>query len=199
MSSKGSQRGRWWKLDASALAVALLLTGGVYMVGYKPLLDRHAQVARQQQELITAQQELKKLDLTRTSLKSQLLKVNQAVEAGTLRLQGLSHLNQRVAAITALAQDHALRVDEVQPGAVTGHEYYDAVPIHLAGSGQYRQCAAFLHTLGERFIDTAVAAFEINGFVDQPDRPADFTFTLTWHAAPSVSPASATAEVPTGE
>jgi len=72
----------------------------------------------------------------------------------------------------------------MRPGVIAESADYQAVPILIAGSGTYPNCAKFLHKLRHTFPDTAVRSFETTNNSASPDSPAaTFQFELTWHAA----------------
>jgi len=61
---------------------------------------------------------------------------------------------------------------------------YQTVPILIARSGTYPNCAKFLHRLRKEFPDTAVRSFETTNNSSSPDNPtATFQVELVWHAA----------------
>ncbi|MBI1367841.1 MAG: type 4a pilus biogenesis protein PilO [Planctomycetes bacterium] len=174
-----------WQIDAAALGACLLLTGAVYFVGLKPMLDRETERASQQERLIDLHSQSAQLATHLNDSRATLTRMRKKIEDSAIQLQSTAHLNKRLADVTALATECGLQVNEIQPGSITRGERYETVPINLAGTGYYSACANFLHRLQAAFPDTGVSAFEMTGKPADPKQPAGFTFNLIWYAAPT--------------
>jgi Tfp pilus assembly protein PilO len=99
--------------------------------------------------------------------------LHRAAAHNTLTLQPASEINQRLAALTALAGHSGLSLDELHQGqASESTPHYQTLTIHLSGNGTYRACATFLHALHEQFPDTGLQSLDAT----RPD-PATATTT----------------------
>jgi Tfp pilus assembly protein PilO len=182
------------RIDAVGVVVGLLLTGAVFMLGVKPVLDREADRAAQRQAVSDQQREADRVTATLTVMRNNLGKFREAVQASSIQLRNTSYLNQRVGEITALATAAGLQVDEVVPGSVSAAGRYDMVPIELAGSGAFAACAKLLNELHGAFPDVGVSSLEIAGKPAAPMEPATYRIGLTWYAAPRPAAATASAQ-----
>lgn len=173
------------KVYVAGAIVCLGLSAGTYFVGVRPAIARHGEQSTRQADLRDARQKAAELLGTRNSTQTQLNAVNEALKRQSLRLRPASTVNQRLASLTELAtRECQLVIDEMRPGVVVESADSQAVPILIAGSGTYPNCAKFLHKLRQTFPDTAVRSFETTNNSASPDRPAaTFQFELTWHAA----------------
>ncbi len=172
------------RIDAGGLVVGLLLTGVVFMLGVKPVLDREADRAAQRHAVSDQQREADRVTATLTVMRNNLVKFREAVQASSIQLRNTAYLNQRVGEITSLATSAGLQVDEVMPGSVTSGDRYDMVPIELAGTGGFAACAKLLDELHTAFPDVGVSSLEIIGKPAAPHEPATYRIGLTWYAAP---------------
>lgn len=180
-------RWRHWPIDLGGLAVIALITAAAYIVTLKPILDAEAERIAREKHIDAQTTKETQLTSTLTVMRNQLLKMREAIDDSAIQLQSVSHLNRRLAAVTELAAEAGLQVNEIQPGGVVHGEQYETVPIQLAGSGDYPRCAEFINLLHQRHPDTGVAAFELRGDPKSPNTPASFTLSLVWYAAPTVT------------
>lgn len=173
------------KIYAGGGVVCAALAAGAYLFGVRPAMARHEVQASRQFELRAARQKAAGLLGQRNNAQNQLIAADEALRNQTLRLQPASTVNQRLAALTEMAtRECGLTIDEMRPGAPADGADSQTVPILIAGSGTYPNCAKFLHRLRKTFPDTAVRSFETTNNSASPDVPsATFQFELTWHAA----------------
>jgi Tfp pilus assembly protein PilO len=166
-------------------AVCAALTVGTYLFGVRPAVARYDEAVARQLELNAARQKAANLLGVRNSTQSQLNAVNEALKSRTLRLEPASTVNQRLSKLTDLAtRECQLVIDEMRPMPPADGPDYQTVPILIAGSGTYPNCAKFLHRLRKDFPDTAVRSFETTNNSSSPDNPtATFQVELVWHAA----------------
>jgi Tfp pilus assembly protein PilO len=166
-------------------AVCAALTAGAYLFGVRPAVARYDEHVARQLELKAARQKAANLVGVRNNTQSQLNAVNESVKNLTLRLEPASTVNQRLSKLTDLAtRECQLVIDEMRPMPPADGPDYQTVPILIAGSGTYPNCARFLHRLRQAFQDTAVKSFETTNNSSSPDNPtATFQVELVWHAA----------------
>jgi Tfp pilus assembly protein PilO len=172
------------KVYACGAAVCAALTAAAYLFGVRPAVARYDDYVAQQLEFKTARQKAAGLLGVRNSTQNQLNAVNESLKNLTLRLEPASTVNQRLGKLTELAtRDCQLVIDEMRPMAATDGADYQTVPLLIAGSGTYPNCAKFLHRVRKDFPDTAVKSFETTNNSASPDNPtATFQVELLWHA-----------------
>jgi Tfp pilus assembly protein PilO len=166
-------------------AVCAAVTVAAYLFGVRPAVARYDETVARQLELNAARQKAANLLGARNSTQNQLNAVNEALKSLTLRLEPASTVNQRLSKLTDLAtRECQLVIDEMRPMPPADGADYQTVPILIAGSGTYPNCAKFLHRLRKDFPDTAVHSFETTNNSSSPDNPtATFQVELVWHAA----------------
>jgi Tfp pilus assembly protein PilO len=168
---------------AGAVACAAI-SAGAYLFGVRPALARHGQQQNLHAEFQSAKQKSASLNGTRTHLVAQLATVNEALNNLPLRLEPASTVNQRISVLTLVTRECGLNIDEMRGTPPLESADYQTVQILIAGSGTYGSVAKFLHTLRQRFPDTAIRSFETSNNSASPDMPAaTFQFDLVWHAA----------------
>lgn len=171
-------------IDAMGAAACLALTAVVFVLGIQPVLEQGSQIQHAQAELIAERNRAHDASRSLTMLREQVLTVQQAVAHSPLRLQPLDQLNARLSLITALAAQHAVHVERLEPGRPSPQSHFATVPIRVGGRGGYAQIARFLHELHMAAPDTAVAAIDLRGQPRIAEAPALFDLQLVWHAAP---------------
>jgi Tfp pilus assembly protein PilO len=173
------------KVYVCGAAVCAALTSAAYLFGVRPAVARYDDYVARQLELKTARQKAAGLLGIRNSTQNQLNAVNESLKNLTLRLEPASTVNQRLGRLTDLAtKDCQLVIDEMRPMAAADGADYQTVPLLIAGSGTYPNCAKFLHKLRCNFPDTAVKSFETTNNSASPDNPtATFQVELLWHAS----------------
>ena len=172
------------QLDAMAMAVLLAVTAIVYFFGFSPLLERHALVNRQQQELGSVREKLSESQRILADLHQQSIVAAQQLEASPLRLQPVSSLNQRLALVSDLAMQGGAALDDLQPGKSSAGSRYDALPIHVAGTGSFPAFTALLHRIRAEFPDTGIRTFELSGNPQEEAAKAKFSVELLWYTEP---------------
>jgi Tfp pilus assembly protein PilO len=173
-----------WRIYAVGALVCAALSAGAYAVGVRPAVRRHAEQVAHQTDLRARKQKAANLAGQLNTARTQLAAVNETLRNRTLRLQPAELVNDRIGALTALADAAHLTLDDLRPGTASETADYKTVPILIAGSGTYPDCAAFLHKLRKSFPDMAVRSFETTNNSASPDAPAaTFQFDLIWHAS----------------
>jgi Tfp pilus assembly protein PilO len=166
-----------------AVGACLGLTVAGYALGVRPLMDRQAHESAQLQTL-------KERRATASRLAGEAADLQREVDAGKdilarspVRLQPAALINQRLAAVTRLATDCGLSLDEVRPGNAVDSTHFQTVPIRIVGGGRYPACAAFLRNLRRTFGDIGVRQFmvsNVSGSVPSTTPAANFQAELVW-------------------
>ncbi len=172
-------------IDLTAAAVCLLLTGGVYAVAVKPMLDEMSACKQQQQELTEREQKADELTASLSKMRDTLTQTERTVASQALKLEPISRLNRRLAQFTALADACNLQLDQIEPSPAMVGTHYITVPIHMTGRGGYVDATNFLKRLRQEWPDVAVASLDLTGNPrNRGDQPR-FTFELIWFASPA--------------
>jgi hypothetical protein len=174
-----------WKIDSIGALVLISLSALAYFAGVNPLLQRHAMVQNQRIELVAARDKSAEVQQMLTVLNRQLGVAQKSLAASPLRLQPVAGLNQRLALVTDLATRGGAGLDDLQPGKSTAGAQYDALPIHVAGTGTFPAFAGLLHRLRQDFPDTALSSLEISGNPQDEAGTAKFSVELLWYTEPS--------------
>jgi len=174
-----------WHVDAAGMGVCLVMIFGAYWVGVAPVLDQAEAVTSQKLQLTEDIQQASRLTASRGLLTQQLADAQKAVESGAFQLRSVKRLNQYLARLTKLATLSKLTLQEIQPGKAVRDEHYWSVPVLMSGTGNYRTCALFLHSLHHALPDTRLNSFQLKAWSGKDRSPlAKFRFGLVWHAAP---------------
>ncbi len=174
-------------INAAALGILAAVTAAGWFIGVQPVLR-----ARAAQEALNAQADTRLAELTLAQHEQRLLaesleEAHRVLDNVTVQLVSSRRLNERVAALTSLAREHGLQLDEIKPGATTREELFDLVEIRLSGQASYPASAAFFGALHTAYPDTEVSSFRLAAR-GAGELPADsFQFTLLWYAAPAES------------
>jgi Tfp pilus assembly protein PilO len=176
-----------WRIYVGGAVVCAALSAGAYAVCVRPAAKQHAVEVARQAELRAAKQKANNLAGQLNTARADLSRVNDAIASGSLRLEPVTQVNQRLSRLTQLAESIKpvkLTIDEMRPGTVSEGPDYKTVPILIAGNGTYPACATFLHELRKSFPDMAVISFDTTANGATPDSPAaTFQFELAWHAS----------------
>jgi Tfp pilus assembly protein PilO len=172
-----------WRIDAAGIVACAALTFAAYLAGAEPLLDRRQQVVECSEQLSQARQQHRNLLGSNRELKTKLIGVEQALEKAEISLQSAKLINQRIAALTALANEVGLEVQSINTSAVIPGMRFSQLPIRVISTGDYRTSAIFLHRLPQAFKDMSVTAFDLS---DNPTDPkaAGFSVQLVWYVRP---------------
>lgn len=173
-----------WHLDAAGLTLCVVLSLVAYLGGYQPLRQSYEECVVEGEALSAQQEQAAKLENALAILRRRLDAARETLAANALPLKPASTVNLHVAAVSALAVQSGLRIDDVQTGSVSENAYYEAVPIHVAGGGTYPACTAFLRRLRKAFPDTGVSSLELAGHKTDPLEPGTFRVALNWYTAP---------------
>jgi hypothetical protein len=192
------------RIDAAGLFACVVLTIAAYLAGALPLVHRHEQASARADEMAAGRQRHQELMACNHQLKSRLWTVEQAVAKADIMLQPARLINQRIAALTALANETGLEIQSINPGApesgpsrvpmdrdsgpgAPGGQRFSQLPIRISGTVQsFQHGAAFLHNLRQTFHDMSVTGIDL---ADNPAEPrsagASFTLQLVWYVLPA--------------
>jgi Tfp pilus assembly protein PilO len=172
-----------WHTIAIAVGVCLGLTVAAYALGVRPLIERQMRESAQRETL-------KDRRATATRLAGEAAELQREVNAGKeilarspVRLQPAALINQRLAAVTQLATECGLSLDEVRPGNGVDSTHFQTVPIRIVGGGHYPECAGFLRKLRQTFGDMGVRQFmvtNLNASAPSATPTASFQAELVW-------------------
>ena len=165
----------------------LALTVAGYLLVARPVIQTQLEQASLSAELLGHQQKLAELDQDERILENQRYRIEQELAQDRLSLQGVKHLNRRLALIVDSAVASDIVLNETRSGTITDGQMYQTVPISLTGTGTYPGFAAYLRRLHERLPDTCVVSFELSGNPGREDTPGRFRYDLLWYAAPAVA------------
>ena len=176
-------------LGGAATAIAVTIAAAVMIV--QPLRRSMAEEARLETELSELEEQAAS---HRLDLEQRLGRLRTELAAAEVELLPVHQLNRRLADMTALLEQSGMTIQETELGETRGGRWFRTVPIRLAGTGSFPQCAAFLHELRSEMPDTGVIAFDLSGSPDRPGQPTSFRFDLVWFAAPAGGADAADAE-----
>ena len=183
--SDAAAKTRFWRIDLLAVGVCLLLSAALYLTMIHPLARKQARHVTQSAELAAVQVQASDRAASLGRLQTELAETRTALDATPMRLQPASVINQRLAALTDLANEQAITLDQVQPGQKVAATRYDVVPIQLVGSGTYASVQTFLNKLHGQFGDTGVRSFRLTARERGDDVVGAFVIDLVWYTAPA--------------
>jgi Tfp pilus assembly protein PilO len=181
MTHRKLLEGATWRLDGVGALVCIAMCAAGYFAGMRPLLEQHARFAAQQTQLNSQRAKAAESASHLLNTKKEQGAVHDWLAAHPLQLQSAQLANQRLAALTSVANQAGAALDDVRPGLVTPGVRYDTFPIRLSGSGSYATCAALLHRIRSTFPDMRIAALDITGRPTEPNAPAKFRCDLLWY------------------
>jgi Tfp pilus assembly protein PilO len=184
------------RIDAAGAAVLAVvsLIGCLTTVG--PLLEQQAVTARRHDEMQTQQGKASELKAAIATVKERLETVRLETAGNSVQLEAGSHINRRIAGLTASLSKCGLDVDDVKTGPICSSPRYDLVPITITGRGTYRQSVSFFRGLCSTFRDMSVMQIELSGHPARSEEPEQFRFDLFWYAAPGDPVRNASSERP---
>lgn len=183
------------QIDIACMLICTAASLVTYFTVLKPLIEQRFFLASQRRDLAVQRQESSRLGVSMRTLDNQLVVVKEKLTNSQIKLESSDRINRRIADLTALFNDSALEVDDVQTGNISVGSKYDLVPISIAGRGGYKQCVVFLDKLHQTFADISVAGFELEGppfLLSRESTGAKpksanvagkFNFKLFWHTA----------------
>ena len=174
-----------WRVDGVGAGVCLGMCAVAYFMGIRPLLEQHARFAGQKSQLVAERENAAKSTANLLQVKKEQTEVHNWLATHPLQLQTAQHANQRLAALTSLANKAGAQLDEVQPGVVTTGARYDTFAIRLSGLGTYGACASMIHRMRTTFSDMRIASMDLIGKPTEAGSPAKFRLELLWYTIPA--------------
>jgi Tfp pilus assembly protein PilO len=172
-----------WQMIAIAAGACLGLTVAAYALGVRPLMDRQTQEFARRETLKDRRATASRLAGEAADLQREVNAGKDLLARSPVRLQPAALINQRLAAVTRLATDCGLSLDEVRPGNAVDSTHFQTVPIRIVGGGRYPACATFLRNLRQTFGDMGVRQFLVSnasGSAPSATPAANFQAELVW-------------------
>lgn len=178
---------RWVARSVDAIGVGICLVASIaaYAFGIAPMLEQRESSASLRQELRVQRQRCAEAEGAAKDLESQLAAAEQLAE-GRIRLKPSSGTNQRIAALTALLDNHDLEIDDVQIGAALVSTRCTVVPISIAGRGDYKRSVTLLNEFIRTFADTSLAKLELVGNPAASGQAAKLRLEMLWYTSPEL-------------
>lgn len=120
---------------------------------------------------------------------TELQQVKARIAAAPERLRPASSLNERLAALVALAGECGLSIQDLKPGDGVRRAKEFAVPVRVVGRGSYPDVARLLHALHDDMSDISVDGFRVAA-------SGDYTLDLQWLATLPDAPAAIAGALP---
>lgn len=172
------------RIDLGAGAIMVAGLALFYVLTVMPQ-KRVEEACKEQQKQLDAQ---KANAVTLASLGrkagKELTDIRQELDANPIRFEGSVKVNTKIAALTKMASETALKIEQISPGEPTTDGRFSLVPINLNGAGSYRSWIDFLSRLPKAFPDFEVASFDLSGNPSEVGSPTAYRLSLTWYALP---------------
>lgn len=171
-----------WKIHACGVAAVALIATGAYALGVRPALRQRERLADLQSEIAAARDRVAQTQASEHELRGELDRL-QALGAGWAALRGEPRtLNEQLAALATLAEQHGLRLTTAQPGEPERRPFFTVRRISLAGTGGYAPCAAFLRDLVDALPDVTVEGLTLTAAGSEKGAEPGFAFELAWYS-----------------
>lgn len=176
-----------WSIDGIALTLCVLVTAMVYIGLVAPMLSKRSTLAQQREQLTREEQKCSRLSSAVMAMRKRTNTLEQELETGAVHLDSTREMNQRIAQLTALLQEHGLTLEDIQTQVPIPHRRCDLVPIRMVGTGGYLDSTHFLAALYQQLPDMAVCNVNLAGAPGTASFAGQFAFDLCWFAAPSMT------------
>ncbi|MGD9789848.1 MAG: hypothetical protein AB7Q00_03720 [Phycisphaerales bacterium] len=173
-----------WKIDAAAFAFAGVLAGVVYIFTLQPRLSASAAESEWRSRLTETISEAESKEASTRQTVGEVQRLRRVTAEVSVELQSTSDLNSHIAAVSTIAQEHHVQINEIRsspPVPVPGRRHV-VVPIDLGGVGAFPDVVSLVALLHEKHRDTSVATFTIEHVVVDGVDLAAFRLGLNWHA-----------------
>ncbi len=173
-----------WKIDAAALALACALAGGVYAFTLQPRLSASAAESELREKLSETIGEAESKEASTRQTMGEVQRLRKVTAEVSVELKSTSDLNSHIAAVSTIAQEHHVQINEIRsspPVAVPGRRHV-VVPVDLGGVGSFPDVVALVASLHETHRDTSVITFTIEHVIVDGVDLASFRLGLNWHA-----------------
>ena len=176
--------GRAIRVDVIGGACLAAATVGGYLLGVDPGIRARVERQREEMALETKRQEATVAESNSRADLVNRIRLTKEVEELPFQLESAGTLNQRMVALTHLAEGAKLEVSQISPGKAEQRDLYTSVPIKLSGACTYGAFSRFLAELKGTFPDTEVVEFKLTGTPNNKKTEAAFTLSCLWYAAP---------------
>ncbi len=188
MKSKSTLQQKLWAIDGIAMLFCLMVSAGVYGGLVAPMLSKRATLVQQKEQLTREEQKCSRLNSAVLAMRKRCNTLQEELETGAVQLDPTSRMNQRIAQLTALLQEHDLVLEDIQTLPAIAHRRCDLLPIRMVGTGNYPASTQFLNALYEELPDMTICNVSLSGAPGVPTFIGQFAFDLCWFAAPSQDP-----------
>ncbi|MBX3409279.1 MAG: hypothetical protein KF859_05270 [Phycisphaeraceae bacterium] len=172
-------------IHAAGLTAAIVLSGLAALGILQPAMADRERSASVLQELEKARSRAETLRLERRDLEQMHTQITRALAGQRVVPVPVTQQNQRLAALTELAQRHGLALEQMTPGTAHASPRSTAVAIRMACRGGYPACVAFLRSLHAEYPDTAVVGVRALSPPESAGQLAYIGLDLVWYAAPT--------------
>ncbi len=182
MSDMTIARMKVWQVYAIGGLFCAAATAIAWFALAAPTLEQLSQRRGRETELMQSRHKATELAHDLAEARKEMKVLSTQVASNAIELQPASQVNQRLAALTTLATQNGLSLNEVRPGAPTETNRYQMLPIHLTGAGDYPSCAAFLHGLHDSYTDVGLSSLEaLNSDTSGETSRLNFQIELVWY------------------
>lgn len=172
------------RADIAGAVALLCMTGAAYFGGIEPMMQAKQARAAMLEQIDTERTQSLELGATIAMLRRQRDAFLADLDRSSRRLHPITKQNQRLAAITELAAETGLVVDEVHPGQAQFGPRYGTMPVRIHARGDYGRCTTFLRRLAE-YPDLGVHALRLAGSPADPAQTPVLVVELVWYVLPS--------------
>jgi hypothetical protein len=179
-------------------ALALLVaTGCWYAVVVHPTLTATARGIELERERKGLDEKVAALVVRRDELQAKLRDLEAALAGTEVRLSGIANLNARLGALAALAKEHDLGVERIEPGTPAETPLALRVPVRIEAKGGSPGAIRFMAAMRRAFPDVAIETFAVEREAGHAGAavPTIVAFDLVWYAdRAGEAPATAAAD-----
>lgn len=171
-----------WQIYAIGGLVCVAVSAIAWFALAAPTLEQLGQRRDREAELTESRHKATELARNLADARREMKVLSHQIATDAIELQPASEVNQRLAALTSLATNNGLSLNEVRPGSPAEVSRYQVLPIHLTGAGDYPSCAAFLHGLHEAYTDVGLSSLEaLNSDTSGESSRLNFQIELVWY------------------
>ncbi|MEI7836772.1 MAG: hypothetical protein WCK05_10230 [Planctomycetota bacterium] len=177
---------KWQFLRIDMVAGGVMIAGLAvsYVLTVMPQKRMEEACKEQQKQLIAQKANAVMLVSLGRRAGKELTDLRREIETNPIQFESAGRMNTRIAALTKLASETALKIEQIQPGEPTADGRFSLVPINLNGAGPYRSWIELLARLPKAFPDFEIASFDLVGNPSETGSTTAFRLCLTWYALP---------------
>jgi len=174
-----------WQIHSFGVGLCLVAMLAVYWLAYEPARQARADQHDMAAVLTKQEAQARQYEQNLTQLEAEIRLIRQKLEENPTRLEPAERINTRLAAVTALAEQSGLRLEQVQPGVAQPDTFYNLLPIDMQGQASYQELTRFLNALHDQFTDMAVKWFDLTGSATEATGRARLQLQLMWYTQPT--------------